>query len=80
MENSSAKRSIIICEYISTGLNYVDDARARGYVPVLVEGEYIGSPEDVERLRGIRSSINRRMKGKVKIIREDPTTTRSSDR
>ncbi len=72
MENSSAKRSIIICEYISTGLNYVDDARARGYVPVLVEGEYIGSPEDVERLRGIRSSINRRMKGKVKIIREDP--------
>lgn len=72
MENNGGKRSIIICEYISTGLNYVDDARARGYVPVLVEGEYIGSPEDVERLRGIRSNINKRMRGKVKIIKEDP--------
>ncbi len=65
-------KSIVICEYISTGINYVDDARARGYEPVLVEGTYIGAPEYVERFRDIRDRINRRMEGKVRIIRENP--------
>lgn len=65
-------KSIVICEYISTGINYVDDARARGYVPVLVEGTYIGAPEYVERFRDIRERINRRMEGKVQIIKENP--------
>ena len=41
------KRSIVICEYISTGINYIDDARARGYEPVLVEGTYIGTEEEL---------------------------------
>lgn len=72
MTNNGGKKSIIICEYISTGINYVDDAAARGYIPVLVEGQYVGSPEDVARLRAVRDRINRRMKGKVKIIEEDP--------
>lgn len=72
MENKGSRKSIVICEYISTGINYVDDALARGYTPVLVEGPYVGSPEDVERLRAVRERINRRMKGKVRIIKEDP--------
>ena len=66
------KQSIIICEYISTGLNYVDDAYARGYEPVLVEGTYIGSPDDIARFRNIRETINRRMRKKVRIIPENP--------
>ena len=72
MENKDSRKSIVICEYISTGINYVDDALARGYTPVLVEGRYVGSPEDVERLREVRERINRRVKSKVKIIKEDP--------
>lgn len=68
--DTEKKQSIIICEYISTGINYVDDALARGYKPVLVEGHYIGSPEDVERFKEIRERINRRMKSKVDIIPE----------
>ncbi len=65
------EKSIIICEYISTGINYVDDAKERGYVPVLVEGKYVGSPDDVRRFREVRETINRRMRGKVRIIPED---------
>lgn len=73
MQADDNRKSIIICEYISTGINFVDDALARGYTPVLVEGEYVGaSPEDVERLRGIRERINVRMRDKVRIIKEDP--------
>ena len=70
--NEKKRRSIVICEYFSTGVNYIDDALSRGYTPVLVEGQYVGSPEDVERLREIRNRINRRMKDKVRIIKEDP--------
>ena len=65
------EKSIIICEYISTGIKYVDDAKERGYVPVLVEGKYVGSPDDVRRFREVRETINRRMRGKVRIIPED---------
>ena len=65
------KQSIIICEYISTGVNYVYDAWERGYEPILVEGRYIGSPDDIRRFRAVRNRINRRMKDKVRIIPED---------
>ena len=65
------KRSIIICEYISTGVNYVYDAWERGYEPVLVEGKYIGSKDDVRRFRALRSRINRRLKDKVRILPEE---------
>ena len=65
------KRSIIICEYISTGVNYVYDAWERGYEPVLVEGKYIGSKDDVRRFRAVRSRINRRLKDKVRILPEE---------
>lgn len=62
----------MICEYISTGINYIDDALARGYTPVLLEGTYVGAPEDVTRFREIRSRINKRLKGKIHIIPENP--------
>lgn len=66
------KKAIVICEYISTGINYIDDALARGYTPVLLEGTYVGAPEDVARFREIRSRINKRLKGKIHIIPENP--------
>ena len=71
MENKDGRKSIVICEYISTGINYAEDARARGYTPVLVEGRYVGSPEDVERLKAARDKVNERVKGRIKIIKED---------
>ncbi len=70
MSDGEKKKSIIICEYISTGINYVDDAFARGYTPVLVEGHYVGTPEVVAPFVEERETINRRMKDRVKIIPE----------
>jgi hypothetical protein len=64
------KKSIIICEYISTGINYADDALARGYTPVLVEGTYVGSPDDIARFKAERERINNRVKDHIKIIPE----------
>ena len=66
------KKSIVICEYISTGINYIDDARARGYEPVLVEGNYVGTEEEIAPFRSARETINRRLAGSVKIIKENP--------
>lgn len=37
------KRNIVICEYISTGFNYIDDTLARGYEPVLLESQIAGT-------------------------------------
>ena len=71
MENKDGRKTIVICEYISTGINYAEDARARGYTPVLVEGRYVGSPEDVERLKAARDKVNERVKNSIKIIKED---------
>ena len=71
MENKDGRKTIVICEYISTGINYAEDALARGYTPVLVEGRYVGSPEDVERLKAARNKVNERVKNRIKIIKED---------
>lgn len=65
------KRSIVICEYISTGINYIDDARSRGYEPVLVEGSYVGTPEEQAPIRAARDAINKHLAGSVKIICEN---------
>ncbi len=70
------KRSIVVCEYISTGINYVDDIRARGYEPVLLEGNYVGTEEETAPFREARAAINARFKDSVKIISEDPDYNR----
>lgn len=66
------KRNIIICEYISTGINYIDDVRARGYEPVLPEGHYIKAKEEAKPLIDARNAVNKRLQGRVKIIPENP--------
>lgn len=66
------KRKIVIAEYISTGINYIEDVLSRGYEPVLLEGSYIGREEDTEPFRQMRNAINARLSGKVQIIKENP--------
>ena len=65
------KGRIAICEYISTGINFVDDIKARGYEPVLVEGHYVGKEEEVAEFREMRSKANAGMSD-LKIVRENP--------
>ena len=48
---SLEKSTIVVCEYISTGINFVDDIRARGYEPVLLEWNYVGTEEETAPFR-----------------------------
>lgn len=66
------KKRIVICEYISTGINYIDDVWARGYEPVLLEGHYVGKDEEVAPFLKARAAINERFKDRVRIIPENP--------
>lgn len=70
-ETQTMKRNIVICEYISTGVNYIDDAIARGYEPVLLEAAIVGTPEEQRLFRALRDPIKARLKGRYKIIPED---------
>lgn len=65
------RRAIVICEYISTGVNYIDDAWARGYEPVLLEGHYVGTDEETAPFKEARERINSRYKDTLKIIPEN---------
>ena len=65
-------RNIIICEYISTGVNYIEDVRARGYNPILLDGTYIASPEEVQLWRDIREQVKARLGDGLTIIPETP--------
>ena len=51
------KRNIVICEYVSTGINYIDDVLSRGYEPVLLEGHYVGTGEEIEYIKEDKVSI-----------------------
>ena len=64
------KRTIVICEYISTGMNYIEDVVARGYEPVLLEGHYVGTDEEIAVVKEARDAINASFNGKCKIIKE----------
>ena len=66
------KRNIIICEYISTGVNYIDDVKARGYEPVLLDGYYPASSEELKLWRAIRDQVKAHLGNKYTIIPETP--------
>ena len=57
------KRNIVICEYISTGFNYIDDTLARGYEPVLLESQIAGTEEDQALFRALREPLKAKLKG-----------------
>ena len=66
------KKRIVICEYVSTGLNLIDDVLARGYEPVLLEGSYDALNEDAEMFRQNRAKVNASFHGRYTIIPENP--------
>ncbi|MBQ4431238.1 MAG: hypothetical protein IJP89_10265 [Synergistaceae bacterium] len=65
------KQKIVIAEYISTGINFIDDVASRGYEPVLLEGTYPETGPEVQVFRDARAAINARFAGKYRIIREN---------
>ena len=66
------KRNIVICEYASTGFNYIADVRARGYNPVLLDGILVGTEEEVRPFREMREAIKRRLGDSVRLRRGPP--------
>ena len=66
------KRIIVICEYISTGANYIDDVRARGYEPVLLETCIAGTEAEKAHFIASRESVKARIKGEIRVIPENP--------
>ena len=65
------KQNIIICEYISTGVNYIYDVLARGYEPVLLEAAIVGTDEEQALFRALREPIKAKLKGRFTIIPEE---------
>ena len=65
------KRNIIICEYASTGFNYIADVCARGYNPVLLDGILVGTEEEVRPFREMREAIKHHLGDSVPVIPEN---------
>ena len=65
-------RNIIVCEYISTGINYIEDIKARGYNPVLLDGTYVASDEEVQLWRDIRTQVKAKLGNDLPLIPETP--------
>ncbi|MBP5162260.1 MAG: ATP-grasp domain-containing protein [Spirochaetales bacterium] len=66
------RRNIVICEYISTGFNYIEDVRARGYNPILLDGTYVGKTEELRLWREEREQVKSRLGDGMTIIPETP--------
>ena len=66
------KETIVVVHCASTGMNFIDDIRSRGYEPVLLKIEdYAGTEEDKALLAGQDLTESRRF-GKIRIIPYDP--------
>ena len=64
------KGKIVVCEYISTGFNYIEDILARDYEPVLLEGHYAGTEKEIDFYTQERERINEKFKDRLQIIKE----------
>ena len=62
-------KHIIIVEILSTGFNYVEDAIARGYKPVVVEAVYPGTEEERAAFQAMQSDARKRLPEGVSCIR-----------
>ena len=65
----SMDKHIIIVEILSTGINYVDDALARGYQPVVVEATYPGTAEEQEQFKESQRIARESLSEGIPIIR-----------
>ncbi len=65
------RQNIVIVHCASTGVNYVDDIRSRGYEPVIVKVDYAGTEEDKALTATQDMADNKRFRG-IKIIPHSP--------
>lgn len=66
------KKRIVICEYISTGYNYVYDVLSRGYEPVLLNCSYVAEEADAADFRAGRAAVRARLPKDLITIEENP--------
>ena len=62
-------KHIVIVEILSTGFNYVEDAIARGFKPVVVEAVYPGTEEERAAFQAMQSDARKRLPQGVSCIR-----------
>lgn len=65
-------RKIVVVECMSTGVNYVEDLIKRGFEPVIVDAQDVGTAEEIEEYRKMRASAEKKIPPEIKIIRENP--------
>ena len=65
------KYRIVVAEPMSTAFNYLEDIRERGYEPVILE-TYLPEGYAKTLLDAERKSKYARIRGPIRIIREDP--------
>ncbi len=63
------KKNIIIVEILSTGINYVEDALARGYQPVVLEALYPGTEEERAEFEEAQYAARLRLPAGTPVIR-----------
>lgn len=66
------KKKIVICEYVSTGVNLVYDVLSRGYEPVLLDCSYVAEEADAAEFRAARASVRARLPRELITIAENP--------
>ena len=66
------KKRIVICEYVSTGYNYVYDVLSRGYEPVLLDCAYVAEDADAADFRAGRAAVRARLPKELITIPENP--------
>ena len=65
------KDKILICNFASTGVNYLDDIRSRNYEPVILDVTYPGTEEEKEVWESINMSHTKLAQG-VEVIPYNP--------
>ena len=65
------KGRIVVVHCASTGMNYIDDIRSRGYEPVILKVVYAGTEEDKALLATQDKAESKRFRG-VQVIPYDP--------
>ncbi len=62
-------RNIVVVSCVSTGKNFLNDIRCRGYMPVVVDVPFVGTEETVKPMQAMQESIYAGMSRDIPIIR-----------
>lgn len=66
------KRTIVIVDCFSTGFNYVDDIRSRGYEPVVVESTFVCTQEERIEFEKERQIVYSHLPKDIRIVKTCP--------